>query len=171
MLTIRYSYGYLRGIFGLGLQISIILILGASQPAHACLPALGSEPSTLEERANKTPILFEGIVKQVRRETLVIEVNQYFKGDGPKVVRLRRFNATSCDDTINKTGGRFLFFAEDKGTQPWEAVYDGAFGSVRSWDEKTQAELRKLKLTEVKPAKTVNDRLRLIRENRFNKGR
>lgn len=166
MLKIKCLNHYLLGIFRLCLPISVALILGILQPAYACLPEPGSEPSTLEERVKKTPILFEGVVKQVSGETLTIQVNQYFKGDGPKVVRLTRFNATSCDDTIDKTGGRFLFFADDKGTQDWEAVYDGAFGSVRSWNEKTEAELRKLKLTDVKPAKTLNDRLRLIRENR-----
>lgn len=163
MLKRKSFFHYLLGIFGLGLPIFIVLTLGALQPAHACLPPLGGEPSTLEERVKKTPILFEGVVRQVNEDTLVIQVNQYFKGKGPKNIRLTSFNATSCDDFIEKPGGRFLFFAEDKGAQPWKAVYDGAFGSVRSWDEKTKAELKKLELTNTKSS---NDRLRLIRENR-----
>ena len=67
MLKRKSFFHYSLGVFGLGLPISIVLTLGALQPAHACLPELGSEPSTLEERVKKTPILFEGVVKQVNR--------------------------------------------------------------------------------------------------------
>ncbi len=167
MLKRKFFSYYLAGIFGLGLPVSIVLNLGTLQPAHACLPPLGGEPSTLEERVKKTPILFEGVVKQVDGETLVIKVNKYFKGKGPQTVRLTRLNATSCDDFIEKTGGRFLFFAKEKGDQVWEAVYDGAFGSVRSWDEKTEAELKKLELIDTESSMTLKERLRFIRKNRY----
>ncbi|KST65961.1 hypothetical protein [Mastigocoleus testarum] len=132
-------------VFGLSLPIVVASIIGVSQSAYACLPDLGTEPSTLEQRVKRTPILFEGVVNKVSEEVLIIQVNQYFKGNGPKVVRLRGFNSTSCDDFIDKPGGRFLFFAEKKDNRAWKAVYDGAFGSVRAWNSQTEAELRKLK--------------------------
>ncbi len=146
MLKLKSASLYLLGIIGLSLPISISLNLNLIQPAYACRPAPGSEPSTIAQRVNKTPIVFQGVVRRVKGDTLVIYVKRYLKGSGPKLVNLKGFNKTSCDNFIQKPGGNFIFFAENKDSQPWNAVYDGAFGSVRPWDAKTREELRELGL-------------------------
>ncbi len=151
MLRFKYSSHYLLAI--IGLVLSIGMTLNPIQSAHACSPAPGSKPSTIAQRVNKTPIVFQGIVRRVKGDTIVIRVKRYLKGVGPKVVNLKGFNLTSCHNFIQKPGGNFIFFAESEGKQPWNAVYDGAFGSVRPWDKKTREELRDLGLIGKKVAK------------------
>ncbi len=144
MLNVKSSR-YLLAIIGFGLPV-FISIISPMQPAHACRPGPGSEPATIAQRVNSTPIVFQGVVRRVKGDTLTIYVKRYLKGVGPKLVNLKGFNLTSCDNIIQKPGGNYIFFAENKGTQPWSAVYDGAFGSVRPWDAKTREELRELGL-------------------------
>jgi len=146
MFKSKSASRYLLGIIGFALPISIALNLNPIQPAYACSPAPGSKPSTIAQRVNKTPIVFQGVVRRVKGDTIVIRVKRYLKGVGPKLVNLKGFNLTSCDNFIQKPGGNFIFFAESEGKQPWNAVYDGAFGSVRPWDKKTREELRELGL-------------------------
>ena len=146
MFKSKSASRYLLGIIGFALPISIALTLTPMQSAYACSPAPGSKPATVAQRVNKTPIVFQGVVRRVKGDTLVIQVKRYLKGVGPKLVNLKGFNQTSCDNIIQKPGGNYIFFAENKGTQPWNAVYDGAFGSVRPWDEETRKELRGLGL-------------------------
>ncbi|MDY6901103.1 MAG: hypothetical protein SWZ49_23930 [Cyanobacteriota bacterium] len=146
MFKSKSAYRYFLGIIGFSLPVFIALNLNPLQSAHACSPAPGSEPSTIAQRVNKTPIMFQGVVRRVKGDTLVISVKRYLKGNGPKLVNLKGFNQTSCDNFIQKPGGNYIFFAENKGSQPWNAVYDGAFGSVRPWDTKTRNELRELGL-------------------------
>ena len=146
MFKLKSASLYLLGIIGLSLPISIALNFNSIQPAYACRPGPGSKPATIAQRVNKTPIVFQGVVRRVKGDTLVIYVKRYLKGAGPKLVNLKGFNQTSCDNFIQKPGGNYIFFAENKGSQPWNAVYDGAFGSVRPWDAKTRDELRELGL-------------------------
>ncbi|MEM6402973.1 MAG: hypothetical protein AAF757_22555 [Cyanobacteria bacterium P01_D01_bin.116] len=146
MFKSKSTSRYLLGIIGLALPITIAFNLNFIQPAYACRPGPGSKPSTIAQRVNKTPIIFQGVVRRVKGDTLVIRVKRYLKGVGPRLVNLKGFNQTSCDNFIQKPGGNFIFFAENEGKQPWNAVYDGAFGSVRPWDRKTRQELRELGL-------------------------
>lgn len=146
MFKSKYASRYLLGIIGLSIPISIALNLNPIQSAYACSPAPGSKPATIAQRVNKTPIVFQGVVRRVKGDTIVIYVKRYLKGAGPKLVNLKGFNRTSCHNIIQKPGGNFIFFAENEGKQPWNAVYDGAFGSVRLWDAKTREELRELGL-------------------------
>ncbi len=146
MFKSKSASRYLLAMIGFALPISIALTLTSVQPAHACKPAPGAQASTLAQRVNKTPIVFQGVVTRVKEDTLTIQVKRYLKGTGPKIVNLKGFNQTSCDNFIQKPGGNFIFFAENKGIQPWNAIYDGAFGSVRPWDAKTREELRELGL-------------------------
>ncbi|MEL6459061.1 MAG: hypothetical protein AAFQ91_12505 [Cyanobacteria bacterium J06621_15] len=146
MFKLKSASLYLLGIIGLSLPISIALTLTPLKSAYACSPTPGSKPSTIAQRIDKTPIMFQGVVRRVKGDTLVIYVKRYLKGNGPKLVNLKGFNQTSCDNFIQKPGGNYIFFAENKGSQSWNAVYDGAFGSVRPWDAKTRNELRELGL-------------------------
>ncbi len=117
-----------------------------SQPASACKPAPGSTPATLETRVNLTPYVFDGTVIRVNEDKLTIRVKRYFKGKGSRIVTLKGFNRTSCDNIITTTGTRYLFFANHGGKGDWTAVYDGAFGSVREWSNQTETELKQLGL-------------------------
>lgn len=130
--------------FQLLFPAAIGLCLFAAQPARACSPAPGSRPAPLEERVSTTPYVFAGTVTQVNGEILTLRVDRYFKGKGPRVLRLSGFNQHSCHDFISQPGGRYLFFAERGEGGIWNAVYDGAFGSVESWSEEVEAELRNL---------------------------
>ncbi len=154
MFKSKAASGYLLGIIGFALPISIALTLAPMQPAHACRPGPGAQALTLAQKVNKTPIVFQGVVRRVKGETLVIYVKRYLKGNGPKLVNLKGFNVHSCQNVIQKPGGNFIFFAEGEGSQTWNAVYDGAFGSVRPWDAKTREELRELGLIGKKVEKT-----------------
>lgn len=154
MFKSKSASRYLLGIIGFGLPISIALTLAQMQPAHACRPGPGSKPATIAQRVDKTPIVFQGVVRRVKGDTLVLYVKRYLKGSGPKLVNLKGFNRNSCQNIIQKPGGNYIFFAENEGSQPWNAVYDGAFGSVRPWDSKTRNELRELGLIGKKVVKS-----------------
>jgi hypothetical protein len=117
-----------------------------SLPVHACKPAPGGKPASLETRIQTTPYVFEGKVTKVERDKLTIRVKRYFKGKGSQNIVLSGFNQTSCQNIIQTTGGRYLFFAQPQDKNNWNAVYDGAFGSVREWNKNTETELKKLGL-------------------------
>jgi hypothetical protein len=133
-------------ILGVGVGAFILLGMVFSQPASACKPAPGSSPATLETRVQQTPYVFDGTVTKINEDTLTIRVNRYFKGKGSRIITLKGFNRTSCDNFITKTGARYLFFAKGIGRKNWDAVYDGAFGSVREWNDETESELKNLGL-------------------------
>jgi hypothetical protein len=116
------------------------------EPAQACRP--GRPQSPLSERVEKTPFVFDGTVMRITENTVVVKVNRYFKGIGPKVVSLTGFNVGhSCSQNIRDIGSRYVFFAKDNETKPWTAVYDGAYGSAPSYTSEIEAELVKLKLS------------------------
>jgi hypothetical protein len=124
-----------------------------SQAAHACKPAPGSKPASLENRVQTTSFVFVGKVTRVNQDKLTIRVDRTVKGKVPKTIILSGFNQTSCDNIIQETGGKYLFFAKSdvldsqgrhKPRIDWSAVYDGAFGSVREWNKETETELKKL---------------------------
>jgi hypothetical protein len=133
-------------ILGVGVSAFVLLGMVFSQPASACRPAPGSVPATLETRVNQTPYVFDGTVTRVNEDTLTIRVNRYFKGKGSRIINLKGFNRTSCDTFITKPGARYLFFAKGTGRKNLDAVYDGAYGSVREWNDETKSELKNLGL-------------------------
>jgi hypothetical protein len=126
--------------------IFITLNILLSLPVHACKPSPGSKPASIEARIQQTPYVFDGTVTKVHQDKLTIRVKRYFKGKGSQNIVLSGFNQTSCQNIINKTGDRYLFFAQPQNKNNWNAVYDGAFGSVREWNKNTEAELKRLGL-------------------------
>jgi len=123
-----------------GFAIIFVSSLLFSLPVHAYKPA------SIETRIQKTPYVFDGTVTRVERDKLTIRVKRYFKGKGSQNIVLSGFNQTSCQNIIQGTGGRYLFFAQPQDKNNWNAVYDGAFGSLREWNKNTEAELKKLGL-------------------------
>ena len=77
MFKSKSASRYLLGIIGFALPISIALNLNSIQPAHACRPGPGAQASTLAQRVNKTPIVFQGVVRRVKGDTIVIYVKRY----------------------------------------------------------------------------------------------
>jgi hypothetical protein len=149
MLNLSKNHKYwLQNSQLLGISLFAFMLLGTifSPPASACKPAPGSSPATLATRVEQTPYVFDGTVIRVNEDKLTIRVKRYFKGKGPKIVTLKGFNRTSCDNFIQTTGNRYLFFAKSVPKSDWTAVYDGAFGSVREWSSQTEAELKQLGL-------------------------
>jgi hypothetical protein len=131
--------------------VSLFITLSVMLPlsAQACKPAPGSKPASIAQKIKKTPYVFKGTVTDVKGSILTIRVYQSIKGATPKLLRLDGFNKTSCDTRITKTGETFLFFAkataaQRNAAQPWDAVYDGAYGAVSGWSKSTIADLKKL---------------------------
>lgn len=155
MLKFKLPSYLLLGILGLSLPISTAITLSSIQPAYACRPAPGYKRSTLAQRVKAAPIVFQGVVTRIERDTLTIQVSEYFKNSGskPRTINLKGFNTNSCQDIISQPGTRYLFFATTrKGI--WNAVYDGAYGSVRSWNTSTAAELKRLGYVGMPPGST-----------------
>lgn len=120
----------------------------AIAPSIACRPAPDSRPTPLTERLETTPYVFAGTVTAIQDQTLTIQVQNYYKGQGAREITLTGFNSHSCSDYITETGQTYLFFAQDTQGQTWEAFYDGAFGSVRPWSTGLQQELQQLQLAQ-----------------------
>jgi hypothetical protein len=116
------------------------------KPAQACRP--GRPQSPISERVEKTPVVFDGTVIRIVENTVVVRVNRYFKGIGPKVISLTGFNVGhSCSQNIRDIGSRYVFFTESNANnQPWKAIYDGAWGAAPSYTSEIEAELAKLEL-------------------------
>ncbi|MDB9312845.1 hypothetical protein PN462_07010 [Spirulina sp. CS-785/01] len=112
-----------------------------SPPAFACSPFPGSQPTPISERIANTQYVFMGTVTHIEENTVTVQVHQYFQGQGPQEIKVSGFNSHSCSDYINETGQEYLFFAQDIGENAWSAVYDGAFGSIESWNGATQVRL------------------------------
>jgi hypothetical protein len=144
----RFTSNYRRRlkILGFSLPLLITFSVVSTRPTLACKAEAGSKPATLAQRVNTAPYIFDGTVTKVTGHMLTIKVDRYFKGFGSKIVQLTGFNQSSCDEFITKTGEHYLFFAEAKNQQPWIAVYDGPFGSTRSWTNTTLTDLKKLGL-------------------------
>ncbi|OKH55912.1 hypothetical protein NIES2101_01195 [Calothrix sp. HK-06] len=142
-------------LVGVAFFVSIVLGAILSQPASACKPAPGSRPATLAARVDNTPYVFDGTVIRVNEDKVTVRVKRYFKGKGSRIVTLKGFNRTSCDNFITTTGARYLFFAKPAEKKILTAVYDGAFGSVREWSNDTEGELRQLGLLDKSKKRTL----------------
>lgn len=120
---------------------AVVLILSGfilTQPAIACSPAPGSSPASIAERVKAAAYVFEGIATQVNPPQVTIQVSQYFKGAGPAEVKMTGFNEHSCSDFLS-VDQQAIFFGEGDSNTMLSAVYDGAFGSIRSVSQENLA--------------------------------
>lgn len=85
---------------GLSLLVPLGICFLTIRPARACSPQPGSRPAPLEERVRSTPYVFAGTVTQANGEVLTLRVDRYFKGKGPRFLRLSGFNQHSCHDLL-----------------------------------------------------------------------
>jgi len=108
----------------------------AIQPVTACSPSPGSKPASIAEKVKTAPYVFEGTTTEVHPPQVTIQVAQYFKGNGPAKVKMVGFNENSCSNFLT-VGQRAIFFGKGDIKTTLSAVYDGAFGSIRSVSPET----------------------------------
>lgn len=132
----------------------IAMGIAIASPASACSPIPGARPAPLSQRISNAPYVFTGTVTAINDDTVTVQIDQYFKGQGDNTVVVSGFNTHSCSDFITEPGQQYIFFAEAGETGTWQAVYDGAFGSTRPWNEDTQAELQQILFNPEAPTTT-----------------
>lgn len=113
--------------------LSAVFLVGESfNFSYACTPALGEKPASIAEKAQASHYVFDGTVIEIGETHIKVQVEQYLKGVGSNEVRIAHgTKENSCADhfVLNQ---RALFFTKGEMGQPLEAVYDGAFGSIRA---------------------------------------
>lgn len=100
--------------------------------AYACDPPLGAKPASLTQKALDSSYVFDGVVTKITATDITIKVKQYFIGSGGSQVKIAQNQAqiTSCSDQY-ELDQRAIFFTQGNINGLLEAVYDGAFGSMR----------------------------------------
>ena len=131
--------------------VVIAMGIAIASPAQACSPIPGARPAPLSQRISSAPYVFAGTVTAIDRGYVTVRVEQYLKGQGDNTVVVAGFNSHSCSDFITEPGQQYIFFAQPRENGLFQAVYDGAFGSTRPWNENTQAELQQLPLNPESP--------------------
>jgi len=122
------------------LVIFVLFGFISMQSALACSPAPDSRPASIAEKVQSASYVFEGLVKSINSPEAIIQVEQYFKGNGLDEVKITGFNTHSCSDYLT-VGQRAIFFAEGDINSTLSAVYDGAFGSIRQVSPETFVEI------------------------------
>ncbi len=112
-------------------SVLVLFIWASYQTVYACSPAPEEQASSIAEKVENAEYVFSGTVNQVNEDAVVVSVHQYFKNEGPSEVKVSGFNTHSCSDFLS-AGQTAVFFAEGDILSTLTAVYDGAFGSVRS---------------------------------------
>lgn len=118
----------------------VIFLSFIGSSSWACDPPPGRLPATIAERVASTAYVFEATVTQVNGSQVTVAVSRYFKGHGPDTVAIESFNRHTCDDFL-QVNDHFIFFAEGDFNAVLSAVYDNAFGSVRSATPEIIAEI------------------------------
>lgn len=130
---------HIKQLFSVYKLLMLILFIGFSS-AYACMPLPGAEPLSIAQKAQESAFVFEGVVTAITDTYVLVKVGQYFKGKGLDEVKISGFNRHSCSDFLT-LGQRALFFTTGAMGEVLEAVYDGAFGSIRAFNSKTLAEI------------------------------
>ena len=145
---VTFPFGYrhnpLRGAFSLLFLTILSWGMLLARSSLACSPIPGARPASLEARVEDAPYVLEATVENANEDILTLNVLRYFKGHGPTQIQIRGFNQTSCDDFIQASGDRYIFFGTGDIDGILSAVYDGAFGSTRAASEETLARLTEL---------------------------
>lgn len=114
------------------LLLTFYLTANSISAVHACLPPLDEKPASIAKKAQDSHYVFDGVVTEISDTYIKIKVEQYFKGAGPNEVKIAqdKDQENSCTDQF-VLEQRALFFTTGDTGGFLEAVYDGAFGSVR----------------------------------------
>lgn len=114
------------------LLLTFFLIVSMLGSAFACQPPIGATPASIAKKAQDSSYVFDGVVTEVADTFIRVRVEQYFKGEGVRDVRIAQHNEqqNSCSDHF-VLDQRALFFANGDMEGLLDAVYDGAFGSIR----------------------------------------
>lgn len=120
--------------------VCFVLILSAAtvRPVYACspIPTVEGEPTptaeTLESRIQKIPIIFEGTVTAISedRALTTVQVNRYFKGDGPGTVTVLGFGwGTDCLP-VTSVGEHAIFYTTGNPDEQLSIHSWGSFEAV-----------------------------------------
>ncbi|MCK5830534.1 MAG: hypothetical protein KAH20_09550 [Methylococcales bacterium] len=124
----------------LKLLLTLSTVINSLNSAYACDPVPSAKPASIAEKAHSSSYVFDGVITEITKTHIKVRVNQYFKGKGGNEVIISEHQQTSCDDqfTLNQ---RALFFTTGDIDKQLDAVYDGAFGSVRKMHPETFGEI------------------------------
>ena len=121
-----------------------------AQRADACSPPAGGFPKfTVSDRTEAAEIVLEGTVASLTDEDILgdfhsatVDVQQYFKGQGPATVDISGFgNPGLCLSRVG-TGDRLIFYARGDPSIGLTAHYlSPFFGAVEPADSQTIAEV------------------------------
>ncbi len=114
------------------LLFTACLFTGSLNATYAGLPPDGAKPASIAQKAQDSSYVFDGRVTEVTDTYIKVRVEQYFKGMGLSEVKIAqdKDKLGTCADQL-VLDQRALFFAKGTMGGLLEAVYDGAFGSVR----------------------------------------
>ncbi len=116
-----------------------------AQRADACTPPAGGLPKfTVADRTEAAEIVLEGTVASLTDEDIIsatVDVQQYFKGQGPATVDISGFGPSSLCLSRVGTGDRLIFYARGDPSNGLSAHYLSQFDAVDRADAQTIAEV------------------------------
>ena len=116
-----------------------------AQRADACSPPAGGFPKfTVADRTEAAEIVLEGTVASVTDEDIfsaTVDVQQYFKGQGPATVDISGFGPSSLCLSRVGTGDQLIFYARGDPSNGLSAHYLSPFHAVDRADAQTIAEV------------------------------
>lgn len=111
----------------------------------ACTPPAGGLPKfTVADRTEAAEIVLEGTVASLTDEDIFsasVDVQQYFKGQGPGTVNISGFGPSSLCLSRVGTGDRLIFYARGDPSNGLSAHYVSQFDAVERADAQTIAEV------------------------------
>jgi hypothetical protein len=126
--------------------IVLSLLNGRATPVFACTPTpQGTPPYTLADKVNSAPLILEGIVAKVERdswqEIATVNVLRYYKGTGPAKVVIGNFGDSSMCLTTVSVDEHAIFYASGDPYTHLRAYYRSAFAAVSSANANAVAEI------------------------------
>lgn len=134
-----YRLGRMTGMVGLILLLNMILML-ATPPLSvmACTPPAGGlPPYAVADRTNAAEVVVEGTIIALTDagnygaiKTATVEVQRYFKGNGPAVVNIARFGPGSLCLSQVSIGQHWIFYTTGDPKTGLTAHYLSQFDAV-----------------------------------------
>lgn len=119
--------------------ITLALFSAQPTPAYACTPTpQGRPPYTLEDKVKTAPIILEGKVISVLKDTssasekAMVEVSGYYKGSGPANITIENFGSSAQCLTTVRTGERLIFYVSLDQVGNYRAFYMSAGAAISS---------------------------------------
>lgn len=151
--TAHFSYKFHFILILAILSTTVWFAAGVDQTrAYACTPPPGGLPDySASDRAEAAEIVLEGTVLEIEHDlnqpsqlsqAVTVEVEQYLKGRGPRVVAIRGFGSTAVCLTPVEVGEHKIFYATGDPGMELHAHYLSQFDAAESASPETLAEIR-----------------------------